>query len=107
MLNKLQAGQICCAFYDDIKIEAWIKKDVLFIRAYVPELSVDASKEFYQTLGILLENTKEYVQLSSRLHFGNSIDKNIYLAGRMETLYKYLVLLFRAKITHPLHSIFK
>lgn len=107
MLKKLQTGQICCALYDDIKMEAWIKEDVLFIRAYIPELSVGASKEFYQTLGILLENTKEYVQLSSRLHFENSIDKDIYLTGRMETLYKYLVLLFQTKIAHPLHSIFK
>ncbi len=106
MLDELRTGHVCCAIYDDIKLETWIKNEILYFRAYTPNTSIEAFKEFYKTLNIALENTSEYVQVSARLHEENTIDKNEYLSGRIETLYKYLILTFKAKITHPLHSIF-
>lgn len=106
MLDELRTGHVCCATYDGIKMEAWIKNGMLYFRAYTSNASTEEFKEFYKTLNIVLENTSEYVQVSTRLHGENSIDENEYLNGRMETLYKYLILTFKTKITHPLHSIF-
>ena len=106
MLRKLKTGRICRAMYDSTKLEAWIEDECLYFRAYIHHPpSVEFSKQFYQTLGIKLEYTNEYVQVSSKLHLKSYIDENEYLIQRIDTLYKYLILSFHEKVKYPLHSI--
>jgi len=106
MLKKLKAGRVCRAMYDSIKLEAWIEDEQLYFRAYIHHPpSVEFSKPFYQTLGIKLEDTKDYIQVSSKLHSKSYIDENEYLIRRIDTLYKYLILSFQEKVKYPLHSI--
>lgn len=106
MLGKLKTGRICHAMYDSIKLESWIEDEQLYFRAYIHHPpSVEFSQQFYQTIGIKLEYTKDYIQVSSKLHLKSYIDENEYLTRRIDTLYKYLILSFQEKVKYPLHSI--
>ena len=106
MLGKLKTGRICHAMYDSIKLESWIEDEQLYFRAYIHHPpSVEFLQQFYQTIGIKLEYTKDYIQVSSKLHLKSYIDENEYLTRRIDTLYKYLILSFQEKVKYPLHSI--
>lgn len=106
MLRKLKNGRRCCAMYDSTKIEFWIEDEQLFFRAYLTHPpSVEITKPFYRTIGIELEVTENYIQISSKLNSKNHINENEYLLQRIDTLYKYLVLSFQATVKYPLHTI--